>query len=73
MPVGTGVHSATEHPTDAGWMERPLDLQMPVQICQFRLQPRGMALGHVLTLSSIPVTPSAKLGDGCHQVATRGG
>ena len=46
---------------------------MPVQLCQFRLQPRGMALGHVLTLSSIPVTPNAKQGDGFHPVATRGG
>ena len=55
-----------------GGMGLTLALQLPVHLCPCRLQPREVALGHVLALGARPVTPRAWLGDGSHEVAAGG-
>ena len=55
-----------------GGMSLALDLQLPVHLCQFGLQPREVALGQFLALGASPVMPRALLGDGGHEVAAGG-
>ena len=52
-----------------GGMGLALALQLPVHLCQVRLQPREVALGQFLALGSRSVPPCALLGDGGHEVA----
>ena len=55
-----------------GGMSLALDLQLPVHLCQFGLQPREVALGQFLALGARSVPPCALLGDGGHEVAAGG-